>query len=100
MLLEKNFLLQFEDVQKKEIGSSPLVFLISKDEVEMDEPLSHSPETLKSELLTIVGDPEVGEPCMFLNCMYFSVFYLLCYEMNIPTDIPEYQILEERDPDR
>ena len=40
---KKNFLVQFEDGQKKEISDSLLVFLSSKEEVEMDEPLSHYP---------------------------------------------------------
>ena len=35
------FLVQFEDGQKKEISSSLLVFLSPKEEVDMDEPLSH-----------------------------------------------------------
>ena len=40
----KNFLVQFEDVQKKEIIFSSLVFLSLKEEVDMDEPISHLPE--------------------------------------------------------
>ena len=36
------------------------MFLSSKEEVEMDEPLSRSPEKEHGEFLTIVGDPEVG----------------------------------------
>ena len=31
----------------------------------MDEPLSRSPEKEQGDFLTIIGDPEVGEPCMF-----------------------------------
>ena len=60
MVGKKKSLIQFKDGQKKEISSSLLVFLSSKEEVEMDEPLSHSPEKEQGELLTIVGDPEVG----------------------------------------
>ena len=41
---KKKFLIQFEDGQKKEISSSSLVFVSSKEEVEMDEPISHLPE--------------------------------------------------------
>ena len=41
---KKNFLVQFEYGQKKEISASSLVFLSSKEEVEMDEPLARSPE--------------------------------------------------------
>ena len=41
---KKNFLVQLEYGKKKEISSSLIVFLSSKEEVEMDEPLSHSPE--------------------------------------------------------
>ena len=39
---KNNFLVQFEYGQKKEISSSSLLFLSSKEEVEMEEPLSHS----------------------------------------------------------
>ena len=39
---KKKFLVKFEDGRKKEISSSLLVILISKEEVEVDEPLSHS----------------------------------------------------------
>ena len=40
----KKFPVQFEDGQKKEISSSSLVFLSSKEEFDMDEALSHSPK--------------------------------------------------------
>ena len=38
---KNKLLFQFEYRQKKEISSSFLVFLSSKEEVEMDEPISH-----------------------------------------------------------
>ena len=57
---KKKFLVQFEDGQKKEISSSSLVLLSLKEEVEMDEPLAHSPKNKQGEFLTIDGDPEVG----------------------------------------
>ena len=41
---KNNFLFQFEDGQNKEISASLLVFLRSKDEVEIYEPLSYSPK--------------------------------------------------------
>ena len=41
---KKNFLVQFKDGHKKDISSSSLVFLCSKEEVEMDKPISHLPE--------------------------------------------------------
>ena len=47
--------------------------------------------------MTIVGDPEIGEPCIFGKGIYLSVFYCLCYEMDISTDILEGQVSEERD---
>ena len=56
---KKKFLVQSEDGQKKYIISSSLVFLSSKEEVAMDEAISHSPEKEQGELLTIVGDNEV-----------------------------------------
>ena len=57
---KNNFLVQFEYVQKKEISSSSVVFLSSKEEVEMDEPISHFHKKEQGELLTINGDSEVG----------------------------------------
>ena len=72
---------------------------ILKEEVDMDDEISHSPEKQQGELLTIVGDPEVGEPCMFGKNIYLSVFYCLCYEMDISTYLSEDQVSEERDPD-
>ena len=56
----KKLLFHFEDGQKKYISSSLLVFLSSKEEVEMDEAISYSPEKEQGELLTIFGDAEVG----------------------------------------
>ena len=51
------------------------MFLSPKEEVEMDEPISFPPEKEQYELLNIVGDPEVGETCMFVKGMYLYVFY-------------------------
>ena len=36
---------------------------------------------------------------MFGKGIYFSVFYFLCYVMDISTDMSEDQVAEERDPD-
>ena len=44
---EENFLFQFKDCHKKEISSSSLMFLSPKEEVDMDEPLSHYPKNNK-----------------------------------------------------
>ena len=41
---EKKFLVQFEYGQNKEISSYSLVYLSSKEEVVMEEPISHLPE--------------------------------------------------------
>ena len=41
----------------------------------MDDAISNYPKKEKGGLLTIVGDSEVGEPCMFGKVMYFSVYY-------------------------
>ena len=38
------FLVQFEYGQKKEISSYSLLVLSSKEEVEMDDPISHLPK--------------------------------------------------------
>ena len=40
----KKFLVLFEYGQNKEISSSLLVYLSEKDEVEMEEPISHLPK--------------------------------------------------------
>ena len=56
----KKFLVHFKYGKKKEMGSSSPVFLSSKEEVEMDEAISHYPEKEKGGWLTIVGDPEDG----------------------------------------
>ena len=79
---KKDFLVQFEYGQNKGIIYSSLVFLSSKENFEMDEPLSHSPKKEQGELLTIVGDTEVGEPCIFGKGIYLSLFYCLFYEMD------------------
>ena len=57
---KEKFLVQFEYGHKKDISYSLLVFLSSKEEVEMDEPILHLPKKEEGELLTINGDPEVG----------------------------------------
>ena len=49
--------------------------------------------------MTINGDPEVREPCMFVKGMYLYLFYCLCYDTDISTDMSEDQVAEERDPD-
>ena len=36
---------------------------------------------------------------MFVKGIYLSVFYYLCYNTDISTDISEYQVVEDRDPD-
>ena len=53
---KKKFLIQFEYGQKKETSSSSLVFVSLKEEVEMDEAISHYPKTRPGEFLTIVGN--------------------------------------------
>ena len=57
---KKKFLVIFEDGQKEEISSSSLVYFSEKEEVEMEEPISHLPEKEEGGLLTINGYPEVG----------------------------------------
>ena len=36
---------------------------------------------------------------MFVKGIYLSVFYFLCYDTDISTDISEERVVEERDPD-
>ena len=45
---KKNFLIQFEDGQKKDISSYSLVFLSSKEDVDMDDPIAHTPKKNKA----------------------------------------------------
>ena len=96
---KNKFLFLFEDGQKKQIGSCLLVHLSEKEEVDMEESITLFPEKEKGALLTINGDPADGEPCMFVQGMYLSVFYCLFYYTDIYTDISEAQVAEERDPD-
>ena len=56
---KKRLLVQFGDVQKKDMSYSLLVFLSSKDSVDMDEPPSNSPRKEQGEFLIIDGNPEV-----------------------------------------
>ena len=60
MVDKKKFIFQFKYWKKKEIGSSLLVFLSYKEEVDMDKPILHLPEKEQDELLTIDRDTEVG----------------------------------------
>ena len=94
-LVGKKFLVQFEDGQKKEISSSSTVYLSSKEEVDMEEPISRLPQKEQGGLLTIVGYNEVGQTCMFGKGVYLSVFYCLCYIQDISTDMSEDQVSEE-----
>ena len=73
------------------------MFLSSKVEVDIDEAISRSPEKKQGELLNIVRDSEVVKPCMFGKFMYMSVFFCLCRVKDIPTDMSEEQVEEERD---
>ena len=92
---KKRFLVQFEYGQKKEMSSCSLVFLCSKEEVDMDEPLSNSPKKEQSELLIIDGNPEVGEPCTFGRVVYLYVFCCLFSVKDISMDMLEEQVSEE-----
>ena len=96
---KKKFLVPFEDGQKKEISSSSLLYFSSKEEVEMEEPISHPPKKEEGGLLIINVDPEVVEPCMFVEGVYLSMFYCLCYDTDIYKDMSEDHVAEERDMD-
>ena len=60
MVGKKKLLFIFKYGQKKEIGSCSLVYLSEKEEVDMEESISHLPEKEEGVLFTINGDPEVG----------------------------------------
>ena len=84
----------FEHGEKKEVGSCLLVYLSEKEEVETDESISHLPEKEEGVLLTINRYTEVGEPCMLVKGIYLSVFYCLCYDTNISTNMSEDHVAE------
>ena len=58
---EKEFLVQFEDGQKKEMSSVSLSYVCSTEEVclDMDEPILDLPQKEQGGLLTVYGDPVV-----------------------------------------
>ena len=86
---KNTFLVLLEDGQKKDIGSCSILYLSEKEEVEMEESITLFPETEEGVPLTINGDPPDGKPCMFVKGMYLSVFYFLCYDTDISTDMSE-----------
>ena len=77
MVGKNNFLVLFEDGQKKDIGCFLLVYLSEKEEVDMEESITLFPEKEEGVPLTVNGDPADGEPCMFVKGMYLSVFFFL-----------------------
>ena len=99
MVGNNKLLVLFEDGKKKEIGYYPPVYLIEKEEVDMEESITLFLEIEEGEPLTINGDPPDGEPCMFVKGMYLYVFYCLCYDTDLTTDYSEEHVVEERYPD-
>ena len=82
---KKNFLVLFEDGQKKDICSCLIVYLSEKEEVEMEDSISHLSEKEEDVLLNINGDPEVGEKkfkvciCLyFIICVMIPIYLHLC----------------------
>ena len=61
----------------------------------MNEPKSNLPRKEQGELLIIGGGPEVGEAHIFERCIYFPMFYCLCYVKDISPDVLEEQVSEE-----
>ena len=57
---KNKFLVLFKYGQKKEIGSCSLVYLNEKEEVDMEESITLSPEIEEGVPLTINGDPPGG----------------------------------------
>ena len=41
----------------------------------MDDPISDLPKKQQGKILTIYGDPDVEEPCMFEISIYLYVFF-------------------------
>ena len=79
---KKKLFVRFKYGQKREIISSLLVYLSPKEEVDMEERISHLPKKEQGRLLTINGDPEFGGPCMFVKGMSLSVF-IVCVMLSI-----------------
>ena len=96
---KNEFIVLFEDIQQKDIGSCLFVYLNEKDEVEKEDSITLFPEIEEGVPLTINGDPPDGEPCMFVNGMYLFLFNCLWYHTNLTTEYSEEQVVEERDPD-
>ena len=90
---KKKLLVLFKYGQKKDIGSCLPVYLIEKEKIEMEKLITPFPEIEEGVPLTINGDPPDGEPCMFVKGIYLYVFYCLCYDTNIRTDISEEQVV-------
>ena len=84
---KNKFLVLFEDGQKKGVDSFLLVYLSEKEEVDMEESITLSPEIEEGVPLTINGDVPDEEPCMFVKGVYLSIFYCLFYDTDISTDI-------------
>ena len=65
----------------------------------MDDPISNLLKKVQCKILTVDGDTDVEEPCMFERGTYFSVFCWLCYVKAISMDMLDEQVSENRDLD-
>ena len=67
MVENNKFLFQFENGHKKEMFLCLLVYICLKEEVclEIYDPISNLPEKQQAGFLTIYGDPDIEEPCIF-----------------------------------
>ena len=73
-----NFLVRFEDSQKREISDFSMLYLCSKYEVgqEVDETIYNLPKRLQDRLLTIYGYLVFKVSVMFLKgvCLYIYIY--------------------------
>ena len=98
---KKNYVLQFEHRQKREMSASLLSYVCEKEEVgeEVDETIYDLPKIGKGELLTIDGGPVCEGDGMFKKVINLSIFYCLCFVEEISANISEKPVMEETDPD-
>ena len=81
---KKSLLVQFKDGQKKEMSSCSLVFLCSKEEVDMDQPLSNFPKKRKGFIVDYLWGSRgwitlnAWKKYIFIcfNCLYFVKYML------------------------
>ena len=77
VVANNNFIVQFEDVQKRYISASPMPCVFLKDDFgqEIDETIFKLSEIGQVELLTVGCDPVVKRDVMFFKVIYLSILH-------------------------